>query len=355
MDRALASPVRNLALGAGFVLLTVVIATVAYVLSGWSWGDAFYMVMVTVFTVGYGEVHPVDTLGLRTITLGLIGFGCTGMIFVTGALVQFINASQFSEFLDVRRMNIRIDDLSDHIIVCGFGRIGVMLTQELHAAQIGFVVLERNEARCKEAQSLGYLCLNADAAEEEALVRAGVDRARAVATVLPDDAANVFITLSARSLNRDLKIIARGEAPSTERKLLQAGADRVVLPAHIGAERMAELLLFPDATDTPDTGADLRRLGLVRETVIVAKGSAWSGLTVGEVERRAEPAFLIVALHRSGGGRAERPAATARIEAGDGVVVVGRTVSAALEGFADARIAPQADRLAEQPAAFTPG
>jgi Trk K+ transport system NAD-binding subunit len=355
MDRALASPVRNLALGAGFVLLTVAIATVAYVLSGWSWGDAFYMVMVTVFTVGYGEVHPVDTLALRTITLGLIGFGCTGMIFVTGALVQFINASQFSEFLDVRRMNIRIDDLSDHIIVCGFGRIGVMLSQELHAAKMGFVVLERSEPRCKEARSLGYLCLNADAAEEEALVRAGVDRARAVATVLPDDAANVFITLSARSLNRDLKIIARGEAPSTERKLLQAGADRVVLPAHIGAERMAELLLFPDAPDTPDTDVDLRRLGLVQETVIVAQGSAWSGLTVGEAERRAEPAFLIVALHRGEGGRKERPAATTRIEAGDGVVVVGRTVAAALEGFALGRIAPAADRLAEESTAFTPG
>jgi Trk K+ transport system NAD-binding subunit len=313
------------------------IATCAYVLAGWGWGDAFYMVMLTVFTVGYDEVNPIDTATLRTITLALIGFGCTGMIFVTGALVQFINASQFSEFLDVRRMTSRIDDPQNHVIVCGYGRIGIMLAQELHAARAGFVVVERSETRCREAQANGYLCLNVDATEEEGLLRAGIERARAVATALPDDAANVFITLSARSLNRKLMIIARGEAPSTERKLLQAGADRVVLPAHIGAERMAELLLFPAISGTPVAEMELRRLGLAHEILVVEEGSPWAGLSVGEIEHLAEEAFLIVELQRRSTRARERASDGTRVEQGDGVMVVGRSTRAALEGFAAPR------------------
>jgi Trk K+ transport system NAD-binding subunit len=337
MDRALASPGRNLVLGTGFVIFVMIAATFAYTDYGWSFGDAFYMVMITVFTVGYGEVHNIDTLPLRTITLCLIGFGCTGMIFVTGALVQLINATQFSEFLYGRRMGTKIDDLEGHVIVCGFGRIGAMLSQELRAAKSPFVVLERNEARCREAQALDYLCLNADAAEEESLLHAGVERARAVATALPDDAANVFITLSARSLNSKLKIIARGEAPSTERKLVQAGADRVVLPAHIGAERMAELLLFPELAASTTLELGLRRVGLVQDTVVVERGAPWAGLTVAEVEQRARSGFLIVELRRAESGARERADAFTRIEAGDTVVVVGRATGAAIEGFSKRR------------------
>jgi Trk K+ transport system NAD-binding subunit len=160
-----------------------------------------------------------------------------------------------------------------------------------------------------------------------------VERARAVATVLPDDAANVFITLSARSLNAKLTIIARGEAPSTEKKLMQAGANRVVLPAHIGAERVAELLLFPEVAEAPGAELDLRHLGLVHDSMVVADDAEWVGLTVGEVERRAEAAFLIVELRRAGTGQRERPDRDTRVQAGDAVVVVGRETGAALAGF----------------------
>jgi trk system potassium uptake protein TrkA/voltage-gated potassium channel len=334
---ALSSPVRNLVAGTAFVASVVAGATTGYVLCGWTWGDAFYMVMLTVFTVGYGEVRPVDTVALRAITLALIFFGCTGMIFVTGALVQLITAAQFAEFLDVRRMTSRIEDLRGHVIVCGFGRIGLMLTRELHAGGVAFVVVERDEIRAREAQDLGYLCLNLDATEEDSLVRAGIAHARAVATVLPDDAANVFITLSARSLNRELTIIARGEVTSTERKLLQAGADRVVLPAHIGAERMAELLLFPVLEGAAGPQNDLRRLGLEQEIVLVESGSPWAGLTVGEIEARADEAFLIVEMQRRASGARERPNAATRLAPGDGVLVVGRSTRAAVAGFAARR------------------
>jgi voltage-gated potassium channel len=282
MYRALASPIRNLIGGMAFVLLVMALAIAGYVHLGWSWGDALYMVVLTVFTVGYGEVHPINTPELRAITIGLIWFGCTGIIFLTGALVQFITATQFSEILGVRLMSGRIEKLKDHVMVCGFGRIGQQLARSLDSAGAAFVILERDEARCADAHGRRYLCLHGDATDEAVLLQAGIERARALVTVLPDDATNVFITLSARRLNKTLLIIARVEAPATEAKLVYAGADRVVLPARIGAERMAEILLFPEAAaplGLQRAEQDLRELGIVVDTVVVEANSPWVGRT----------------------------------------------------------------------------
>ena len=155
-----------------------------------------------------------------------------------------------------------------------------------------------------------------------------------LATVLPDDAANVFITLSARSLNKSLQIISRGEIPSTESKLIQAGADRVVLPAHIGAERIAELLLFRDMGDLRDSqrlekiSKEFRRLGLDLEIVAAAEKSRAVGASVAEIERLAGGAFMIVAVQRPGDSTIVQPPLGMQIEAGDGVAVVGRPTRA---------------------------
>jgi voltage-gated potassium channel len=331
MKRLLQSPLRNLAFGVLYILAVMAAATAAYTLAGWSLGDAFYMVVLTVYTVGYDEVRTVDTPVLRAITITLIVLGCTGMIFLTGALVQFITARQLQQMLGFKRMHGQIGRLSGHVIVCGFGRIGTMLARDLRAGGAAFVILERDVQRLAEARELGYLCLEGDATDEAALRAAGIERARCLATVLPDDAANVFITLSARSLNRGLTIIARGEAPSTENKLLQAGADRVVLPTHIGAERIAEIILYPGADrilqspdNTDNFARDLRRLGFEIEIVSAAAGSRSVGMSVGAVEQMAEGAFLIVGLNRRDGESVSCPGGGVVIEAEDGVVLVGR-------------------------------
>ena len=324
------SPARNLLGGIGFVLAVTASAVTGYTHFGWSVSDALYMTVMTVFTVGYGEVHPIDTPGLRGLTIALIVLGCTGMIFVTGALVQLITAATIQNALGLRRMNTEIDRLSDHVIICGFGRIGQMLARELHAGGARFLVLERSEPRTAQARAAGYLALAADATDEETLTRAGAARARVLATVLPDDAANVFITLSARSLNPTMTIIARGEAQTTESKLRHAGANQVIMPAHIGAERMAELILYPGGLSAARADpavvhaeSDLRLLGLNRE-VIVAQAANFAGLTVEEAERRGRHAFFIVAIERQDGENAAQPEPSTRIAAGDGVVIVGR-------------------------------
>ncbi len=337
MNRLLASPLRNLVFGVAYILVIMFAATLAYTLAGWGLGDAFYMVVLTIYTVGFDEVRAVDTPVLRAITITLIVLGCTGMIFLTGALVQLITASQLQQMLGLKRMHSQIGRLSGHVIICGFGRIGSMLARDLHAGGAAFVILERDGLRLGEARERGYLFLEGDATNEAALSAAGIARARCLATVLPDDAANVFITLSARSLNRGMTIIARGEAPSTENKLLQAGADRVVLPTYIGAERIAEIILYPGAdrilensAHTESFARDLRTLGLELEVVSVEAGSPGVGRNVAALEQMAEGAFLIVGLNRRDGESVSRPGGGEIIQAGDGVVLVGRPGRAAM-------------------------
>ena len=347
VPRTLQTSLRNLAAVVVFMLVVATSSTLAYMASGWSFPDALYMVVLTVWSVGYGEVRPVDTPQLHALTVATIVFGCTGMIFLTGALVQVLTAIQLREILGLNRVTSEIERMKDHVIICGFGRIGVMLAKDLKDGAADFVILERDDARIAQAEAMGYLCLKADAVDEAGLKSAGIERARVLATVLPDDAANVFITLSARRLNPTLHIIARGEQPSTESKLVYAGANQVVLPTHIGAERMAEMILYP-ATARFVRGSDqmrdfdksLRNLGLQLEVVIAAEGGAAVGATVAEMEKRARGAFFVVQIDRRGGEVVTRPDGDVRLEAGDGVLIVGRGGIAAASSVFDAPAQP---------------
>jgi voltage-gated potassium channel Kch len=335
-EGALGSPYRNLVSILLFMAVVVVVATFAYMHAGWSFADASYMVALTVYTVGYGEVRPIDTTYLHAVTMSTMVFGCTGMILLTSALVQVFTALQLRALFGADRMQRRIDELSDHVIICGFGRIGVMLAQELKSADRNFVVVERSATKIAEAETAGHICLTGDATEETVMIAAGITRAKVLATVLPDDAANVFITLSARSLNPEIEIIARGEAPTTERKLLHAGADKVVLPTHIGAERIAEMILYPhtagyvrDSERMRETERGLNMLGLEIEMVVIPQNGALTGALVGEAERRGGGRFLIVQINRRDGEVIANPAANLRLEAGDGVALVIRGERAA--------------------------
>jgi voltage-gated potassium channel Kch len=324
-------PLRNLTFAVIYMMVIFTLATASYMAVGWGFDDALYMVVLTIYTVGYDEVQPITTPLLREITMSTIVLGCTGMIFFGSALVQFITINQLQLVFGTKRMQSQIDKLNDHIIVCGFGRIGQMLAHELKAGSAKFVILERSDKRAEEARNLGYPTVQADATDEGGLKLAGIDRARALATVLPDDAANVFITLSARSLNRSIVIIARGEVPSTEKKLRHAGADKVVLPTHIGAERIAEMILYPETTypardkdKTRDFDRTLNSFGLQMEIVIAAEGGSFTGKTIAQIEAQSKGEFFVVQLKHRSGKTITRPTGNTPIEVGDGVVVVGR-------------------------------
>ena len=341
IEGLVARPFRNLAISIAFVLSVGACAIVAFGAAGWPFDDALYMVTLTIFTVGYGEVRPIDTDYLRLVTMATMVFGCTGVIIVTGSLVQALTQSQLEQFFG-KRVERDIDRLDGHIVICGFGRIGLMLAGELASAAETFVVIERDEARCQEARDLGYLCRHADATDEDVLRAMHVERARVLATVLPDDAANVFITLSARSLNPGIEIIARGERPSTERKLIQAGADRIVMPTHIGAERIAEMILYPKLAEylrsaqskVMGTSEGLGSLGLALGVITAPSTFAARQVTVGDFERRGG-GLLVVRIDRADGGVLESPKSDIIIRAGDGVTVVSKIGQLGLSAITD--------------------
>jgi voltage-gated potassium channel len=344
MENLVTYPARNLIRGLMFMLLVWIVATSAYMRAGWSFQDAFYMVTLTVFTVGYSEVHPIDTRYLHIVTLGNMFFGCTGMIFLSGALVQFMTLNPLQQLLGVRRMQSEIDKLTNHIIVCGYGRIGIELAKALKDGRADHVVVEQDQRRVEQARAAGHLTIQGDATSEAILQDAGIERARVLASVLPNDAANVFITLSARNMNRKIDIIARGDAVSTERKLVHAGANKVVLPTHIGAERIAEMILFPETARfvresdvMRELERTLRNLGLCIEVVAVPEQGALTNLSIADIEARSMGAFFIVQVNRRDGDTITAPPKDTRIEAGDGVVAVGRSAQAINAMFAAPR------------------
>ncbi|MBY0380332.1 MAG: potassium channel protein [Xanthobacteraceae bacterium] len=351
MNSLVIYPSRNLIRGALFMLVVWTAATAAYCYAGWSFQDALYMVTLTVFTVGYGEVHPIDTMYLHIVTMTTMAFGCTGMIFLTGAVIQFMTFNSLQQILGGRRVHNEIEKLKNHVIVCGYGRMGVELAKALRDGRAAVVVLEQDDRRVAEAREAGHLCFQGDATNEDTLRDVGIERAQALASVLPNDATNVFITLSARNLNSDIKIIARGDAVSTERKLLHAGANKVVLPTHIGAERIAEMLLFPETSrliresaQMRDLDRSLRGLGLVMEVVVVPENGALTDLTIEEIEARNNGAFYIVQINRREGHSVAAPDKSTRVHAGDGVVAVGRSGQVVNAAFAASREKVRAGR-----------
>jgi len=223
------------------------------------------------------------------------------------------------------------------VVVCGFGRLGTVLARALSASSAGFVIIEESEARSNEAHAQGYLCIHGDATNESVLLAAGVMRAHALATVISNDALNVFITLSARALNPELSIVARGEVPSTENKLLQAGADKVVLPSQISAERVAELLLNQESARLLDSlershgfQRVLHNFGIELEVVTAAPQSPAVRMTVAAIERQARGAFFIVQINRRDGDVFTAPPETTVVGEGDSVVLIGRPNRAAI-------------------------
>lgn len=324
---------NRLKLGAGILGVTVCVGVAGYVTAGWRLLDAVYMVVITVFGVGYGEVRAVDSDGLRVFTIVLIVAGCSALIYILGGVFQLITEGELNRALGRRRMTKEIGKLDGHVIICGWGRIGRVLGQSLSAAGEPYVVVDNDVDRLESAAAQGASVFEGDATAEATLEAVGVERAKTLATVLPSDALNVFITLTARTLNAELQIVARGEDPTAERKLLQAGANRVVLPAAIGATEMAQIILHPEVGELFDGTAQdtlaqtLRGLGARVFASRVPEGVKRAP-TVGDLERDGGGGFLVVAVRTAGGDLHHAPAQGHPLAAGDEVLFLGRSDSA---------------------------
>lgn len=316
--------------GAAFFLTTLVGATLGYMASGWSFLDAIYMVIITIFGVGFGEVKPVNTPALRAFTILVIICGTTSAIYLVGGLFQMLAEGEINKALAVRRMNQEIESLQDHVIICGFGRIGQILARKLWQAKQPFILIDNNPERISQAQAQGYLILEGSAADESILERGGIRRAKILATALPEDALNVFITLTARELSPHLIIIARGELPSTEKKLKLAGANQVVLPATIGAERMAHMITHPAALDflqedesRRDLNELLAQIELQLDELIIEGNSPFANRPISQMEARGQGAFIVVAIRQPEGNVVVHPSHDWLLQEGDTVILMG--------------------------------
>ncbi|MEM9173901.1 MAG: potassium channel protein [Myxococcota bacterium] len=317
--------------GLALFVATCAIGVGGYVLAGWSLLDATYMVIITIFGVGYGEVRPVEPEGLRYFTIALIVAGYATAVYAVGGFVQFVAEGEINRALRERRQGLDIKKMRDHVIVCGFGRVGAILARRLADAQQEIVVIDESAERLERAKAAGFSVVHGDAAEEEVLSSAGIAQASRLATVLPTDSANVFVTLTATGLRPDLPVIARAEDPSSASKLERSGAVEVVLPAAIGADRIASLIVRPsaesllrDSSQTGlDLGQDLEQLGLRMEELRVVTDSPLIDRPVREIEIGGNHGFLIVGLRRADGTVDVNPDEATLLVEGDTVVVVG--------------------------------
>ena len=324
-------PFQRIITGTIFFVTTSLIAVIGYSLSGWSLLDSIYMVVITIFGVGYGEVKPLDSPALKIFTIFMILGGTTSAIYLVGGFVQMVMEGEVNRALDDRRMIHKLETLEQHVIICGFGRIGQILAREMVRAKQPFVVIDSNPERVAEAKALGYIVEYGNATEEAILEASGIERAKVLATVLPDDAINVFITLTARGLNPQLVIMARGESPTTEKKLRLAGADHVVLPATIGALHLAHLIAQPETLDSLEhQNADshqlnelLAHLDVQIDDLVISPNSPLVGKTIGEVEVDRRRAFIIVALRHADGTTITRPNQALILSESDTLVVIG--------------------------------
>lgn len=324
------SSFRRVLVGSIFFGLTLVIAITGYRLAGWSLLDAVYMVVITIFGVGYGEVQPINTPALRVFTMAVIISGTTSAVYTVGGFFQMVTEGEIYRVLGERRMAMDIAALQDHVIICGFGRIGQILARKMLEAKMPFVIVELATDATAEAETLGYLVVSGDATDEAVLQAAGIERARVLATVLSDDAFNVFITLTARGLNPNLMILARGEFPTTEKKLRQAGADHVVLPAAIGALRMSHMITHPAAIDALDRndGSNtlnelLEQLDVQLDELAIPDDSPLIGGVVSDIELSGRGTFIVVGLRRLEGKTLIHPPQNTPILEGDTLIIMG--------------------------------
>lgn len=300
-------------------------AVVGYVALGWEWLDALYMVVITVGTIGFTDQPSTLSPAEKILTIGVVVLGVTVVAYIFAGFVQMITAGELQKALGQYRMSREIEQLENHVIICGAGRTGMLLADELERGHSEYVIVDREPHRHPSNHGKHALFVEGDATEEDVLLRAGVQRAKSLVSALPHDADNVFITLTARNLHPKLQIIARAEQLSTNKKLLQAGANRVVMPASIGAQRMAAMITRPSTVEFLELVADRNVLDVELDEFVLPENSPLIGKQLGETGLRPKYSLLMVAVKRRVGALIFNPESDYVFQTEDVAIIMGRT------------------------------
>ncbi|MDQ2899456.1 MAG: potassium channel protein [Acidobacteriota bacterium] len=319
--------VRRIVFVAALILLTLIGGTVGFCLiEGYSPFDAFYMTLITITTVGYQEVHTLSRAG-RIFNSVLILFGVSAMFVAVGAVTQTIIELELRDHFGKRRVKRMIGKMENHVIVCGFGRVGRNASDELRSEGVPFVVIERNEERVDRAMQSGMLAVLADSTRDETLREVGVARARGLIAALATDADNLFVLLSAKALNPKLTVVTRAAEEDAEQKLRRAGADTVFAPYSIAGHRLAQALIRPHVATFLDFTTNNMGLDVAIEQVQVAPRTEFVSKTLREMQIRRELGVIVLAVRTSDGHMNFNPPAETEIRAGDFLIVMGEQPS----------------------------
>lgn len=284
--------------------------------------DALYMTIITVATVGYEEMIELSDAG-RAFTMLLIVSGLGVVLFAVGTFIDFIVEGHFMQLLEGRRMASDINSLEGHQIVAGMGRVGSVVARVLADENADFVIIDQDAARIEAARADGWLAIHGDASDEEILTAAGIARAHSLITALDTDAANLFVTVTARAMNTGLFIVARSSHESTESKLLAAGANRIMTPNVLGGRRMANMVLHPVVSDYLDlvTRGDAVEYRL--QEIKLSERSELVDKQIRDSQIRDVTGAYVLAVHASGGAVDTHPTADTVLHAHDKLIVLG--------------------------------
>lgn len=315
--------IRQLQFGVSFLLLVLVGGTVGYSLvEGWEPLDALYMTVITITTVGYGEVKPLSHGGI-VFTMILIITSVGMVAFIIVGLARIMVEGEVRRIFGRRKLEKKIGGLKNHYIVCGYGRIGSYICKELAAKPVSFVVVEKDPQITQRLEDGNYHYVNGDATDEGALRKAGIKSAKCLVATVASDADNLYITLTARELNPDLYTLSRATDENAQKKLLTAGANKVVSPYLIGAHRMAMALLRPTVVDFMEIAMHRRSLELQMEEIRVNDIGRLPSRILRDSGIRSNLDLIIVAIKKESGEMIYNPSSEAEIEAGDTLIIMG--------------------------------
>lgn len=305
------------------IFTLVAIGTMGYMfIQGWNFLDSLYMVVITLATVGFKEVHTLSPAGI-IFTILLIVFGVVTLYYVLRMLSEYVLESKLEERFKTNRMEKIIKNMSGHIIVCGYGRVGAQVVSELDKEDTPFVIIEQDETLAEKCENTGHMCLRGDATSEDVLKQAGAMNAKGIVICLGRDSDTVMTIITAKAMNNNIFVVARANQSSVASKLSQIGADRVVSPHQIGGFRMASFALNPEVADFIDNIQDLGNSEIQINDIMVSADSPIAGHTIAQKLSNKVYGATVLAINKPDGKAIINPIGDTLVEAGDRLILIG--------------------------------